>query len=55
MLTCLLQHRFGALPDWANERIANAKPPSLKKWGLRCVSAQSLGDVFSDKIEMKPR
>ncbi|MBF0145421.1 MAG: cytosolic protein [Magnetococcales bacterium] len=45
-----LQHRFGTVPDWANEKIAKAEPPSLEEWSLRFVNAQSLDDVFSDKV-----
>ncbi|MBF0132658.1 MAG: hypothetical protein HQL75_08750 [Magnetococcales bacterium] len=29
ILTRLLHHRFGTIPDWANKKIAEAEPPSL--------------------------
>ncbi|MBF0630104.1 MAG: cytosolic protein [Magnetococcales bacterium] len=45
-----LQHRFGPVPDWANEKIAKAEPLSLEAWSLRFVNAQSLDEVFSDKV-----
>ncbi|MBF0131906.1 MAG: DUF4351 domain-containing protein [Magnetococcales bacterium] len=50
LLTRQLQHRFGAVPEWASEKIAEAEPSSLEKWSLRFVDAQSLGGVFSDKV-----
>ncbi len=50
MLTGLLQRRFGAVPDWASEKIAEAEPPTLESWSLRIFDAQSLDDVFSDKV-----
>ena len=48
MLTRQLQRRFGNVPDWANEKIAKADPPSLEEWGLRFVDAKSLDEVFTD-------
>ncbi|MBF0174529.1 MAG: DUF4351 domain-containing protein [Magnetococcales bacterium] len=50
MLMHLLQRRFGTIPDWANEKIAKAEPPSLEAWGLRFVDAKSLNEVFSDPV-----
>jgi len=51
ILTRQLQHRFGAVPDWASDQIAKAEPPSLEKWSLRFVDAKSLDDVFSDSSD----
>ncbi|MBF0110982.1 MAG: DUF4351 domain-containing protein, partial [Magnetococcales bacterium] len=50
ILTRLLQRSFGNLPAWANEKIAKAEPSSLEEWSLRIFDAQSLDDVFSDKV-----
>ncbi|MBF0435703.1 MAG: Rpn family recombination-promoting nuclease/putative transposase [Magnetococcales bacterium] len=50
MLMRLLQRRFGSIPDWASEKIAKAELSSLEEWSLRFVDAQSLDDVFSDKV-----
>ncbi|MBF8271344.1 MAG: hypothetical protein HW380_449 [Magnetococcales bacterium] len=44
-----LQCRFGAVPDWACEKIAKAESPSLENWSLRIFDARSLDDVFLDK------
>ena len=41
-----LEHRFGALPDWARERIAPATSAALEQWGLRVLEAGSLEDVL---------
>ncbi|MBF0437051.1 MAG: DUF4351 domain-containing protein [Magnetococcales bacterium] len=50
ILTRQLQRRFGTLPDWANEKIAKADLSSLEEWSLHIFDAQSLDDVFSDKL-----
>ncbi len=50
MLTRLLQRRFGTVPDWASEKITKADLSSLEEWSLRFVDAQSLDDVFADKV-----
>ncbi|MBF0131741.1 MAG: DUF4351 domain-containing protein, partial [Magnetococcales bacterium] len=49
ILTRQLQRRFGAVPERATQKIAQAEPSSLEEWILRFVDAQSLDDVFSDK------
>ncbi|MBF0436632.1 MAG: DUF4351 domain-containing protein, partial [Magnetococcales bacterium] len=49
MLTRLLQRRFGNVPDWAGEKMANAELSELEAWSLRIFDARSLDDVFSDK------
>ncbi|MBF0439183.1 MAG: Rpn family recombination-promoting nuclease/putative transposase [Magnetococcales bacterium] len=49
MLTRQLQRRFGVVPAWASEKIAQADISSLEEWGLRFVDAHSLDEVFSDK------
>ncbi|MBF0420104.1 MAG: DUF4351 domain-containing protein [Magnetococcales bacterium] len=50
ILTRQLQRRFGILPEWVREKIAKANQPSLEEWSLRFVDAQTLDDVFSDKV-----
>ncbi|MBF0602193.1 MAG: DUF4351 domain-containing protein [Nitrospirae bacterium] len=50
ILMRLLQRRFGAVPGWASEKISEADLPSLEEWSLRVLDAQSLDDVFSDKM-----
>ncbi|MBF8274896.1 MAG: putative transposase [Magnetococcales bacterium] len=50
MLMRLLQRRFGTVPAWANNKITKADLSSLEEWSLRFVDAQSLEDVFSDKV-----
>ena len=37
-----LERRFGALPDWARDRIAAADTAALEEWGLRVLDAGSL-------------
>ncbi|HIJ85117.1 MAG TPA: DUF4351 domain-containing protein, partial [Magnetococcales bacterium] len=50
MLTRQLQRRFGTVPDRTRERIAKADLSSLEEWSLRFVDAQSLDDIFLDKV-----
>ena len=39
--------RFGAVPDWATERINSLGAPELKQVGLRLLDADSLEDLFN--------
>ncbi len=48
MLTNLLQRRFGDLPKWAKEKIAQAKPAALEEWSLRILDAPTLDSVLAD-------
>lgn len=48
LLTRQLQRRFGSLPDWIQERIAQADSQLLEAWILRFVDARSLEEIFSD-------
>ena len=45
-LVRLLERRFGALPDWAKDRIATGDTVALEEWGLRVLDASSLEDVL---------
>ena len=47
LLLRLLERRFGALPDWARDRIATADTASLEEWGLRVLDAGSLDGVLA--------
>jgi hypothetical protein len=47
LLRRLLERRFGALPDWARDRIAAADTATLEEWGLRVLEAASLEDVLA--------
>ncbi|MBF0435300.1 MAG: Rpn family recombination-promoting nuclease/putative transposase [Magnetococcales bacterium] len=49
MLTHLLQHRFGHLPPWVHDTIAQADLPSLEAWSQRFMDAQSLEEVFAER------
>jgi len=40
-LVRLLERRFGALPDWAKDRIATADTAALEEWGLRVLDAKA--------------
>ncbi|MEY4209326.1 MAG: hypothetical protein RLZZ20_2478 [Pseudomonadota bacterium] len=43
-----LQLRFGELPDWVHERLAQAKENELGHWTDAVLSAVSLESMFSD-------
>ncbi len=46
LLLRLLERRFGALPDWAVDRVRAADIAVLEDWGVRILDAGSLEDVL---------
>ena len=46
MLSRQIQRRFGDLPAWARDKIAEADLSTLEEWSLRFVDAHSLEEVF---------
>ncbi|MEO5335172.1 MAG: Rpn family recombination-promoting nuclease/putative transposase [Magnetococcus sp. YQC-5] len=48
MLTRLLQRRFGDLPHWASQKIADAELSTLEEWSLRILDATTLESVLAD-------
>jgi hypothetical protein len=44
----LLMLRFGALPDWADDRLRQAHTADLERWADRILEAPSLEAVFGD-------
>ena len=46
ILSRQLQHRFGEVPSWVQEKIAQADQAILEEWSLRFVNAQSLEEIF---------
>jgi predicted transposase/invertase (TIGR01784 family) len=47
-LTRLLQRRFGDLPTWASQKIADAELSTLEEWSLRILDATTLESVLAD-------
>ena len=41
-----LQRKFGAIPDWAALRIAQADADALQQWALNILDAEQIEDVF---------
>ena len=48
ILTRQLQRRFGDLPPWARQKIADANLSSLEEWSLRILDATTLESVLAD-------
>ncbi len=48
MLTRQLQRRFGNLPPWASQKIADADLSTLEEWSLRILDAPTLDSVLAD-------
>ena len=48
MLTRQLQRRFGNLPPWASQKIADADLSTLEEWSLRILDAPTLESVLAD-------
>jgi len=46
LLQQLMEKRFGPLPDWATEKLAQANSQQLETWGLKLLDAGSLDEVF---------
>ena len=41
-----LERRFGALPTWVSERLAQADHAQLEAWALDLLDAANLEDIF---------
>ena len=48
ILTRLLQRRFGELPAWVGEKIAQAESSTLEAWTLRILDASTIESVLAD-------
>ncbi|MEO5351499.1 MAG: DUF4351 domain-containing protein [Magnetococcus sp. YQC-3] len=48
LLVRLLQRRFGDLPAWASQKIADAELSALEEWSLRILDATTLESVLAD-------
>jgi len=46
VLQTLIQRKFGELPSWARERIAQADAPALRQWALNVLDADRIEAVF---------
>ncbi len=46
LLERLLESRFGAIPDWARDRVNAAESEDLEVWALRLLRAQTIDEVF---------
>ena len=44
-----LQRRFGPVPAWVGERVAQADVAALEEWGLRILDARTLEAVCADR------
>jgi hypothetical protein len=47
LLLRLLTKRFGALPDWARDRVLTADTVLIEEWGLRLLEAACLEEVLA--------
>ena len=43
-----MERRFGALPTWAKDRLAQANQGDLETWGEAILTAPTLEAVFTD-------
>ena len=48
VLRKLLERRFGPLPDWARQRLAEAAVEQLEAWALEVLDAGTLEEVFRE-------
>ncbi len=47
LLSRLLSKRFGPLPDWVQQNLAQANTAQLEQWGERILDAKTLAEVFT--------
>ena len=47
MLTLMLVHRFGAIPEHSRLLIAHASSSQLERWAIRATDARTLAEVFA--------
>ena len=48
VLRRLLSRRFGALPPWVEERLAQADQEALERWAERLLEAVTIEEVFEE-------
>ena len=46
LLRQLIEHKFGALPSWAEQRLSQSSGPELEQFGLRVLDAHTLEDLL---------
>jgi hypothetical protein len=50
MLSVMLKHRFGDVPDAILDKLKHASEDQLKKWLISAISAPMLDTVFNDDM-----
>ena len=50
MLSVMLKHRFGDLPDAIQSKLKQASEDQLKQWLINAISALTLDGVFNDDV-----
>lgn len=48
LLKKLIQHRFGSLPEWVDDKLTAADETSLERWGKAVLTSPTLEAVFSE-------
>ena len=49
MLKKMLRFRFGELPGWVIDNLAEADMPQLEQWGVQLLQVETLEQVFEVK------
>ncbi|WP_157834630.1 DUF4351 domain-containing protein [Oceanospirillum beijerinckii] len=49
MLTKQIKFRFGELPDWVIDKLAEADTTQLEQWGEQLLQVETLEQVFEVK------
>ncbi len=55
LLKKLLEHRFGALPAWATEKLTSATEKDLETWGEAILTAPTLEALFNTDVPSTQR
>ncbi len=48
MLSIMLKHRFGLLPEWVSDKLSSAGEQDLERWGEVVLTVPTLDAVFDD-------
>ena len=48
LLRKLMERRFGALPTWVKDKLAQANQGDLETWGEAILTAPTLEAIFTD-------
>lgn len=49
-----IEQRFGSVPDWVKDKVANANMDDLDLWAVKIIDSYEIEAIFQKKIQKKP-